>query len=121
MNPVNWFEIPVADMARARRFYESVFGVALELYEVGPLHMAWFPMENNAPGAAGSLVQGEHHVPSGTGIIIYFSVEDIEGVLQRVARSGGRVLNPKMSIGEYGFIGHLADSEGNCIGLHSMK
>lgn len=28
-NPVNWFEIYVSDMTRARKFYESVLGVEL--------------------------------------------------------------------------------------------
>jgi predicted enzyme related to lactoylglutathione lyase len=26
-NPVNWFEIPVNDLARAKSFYEAVLGV----------------------------------------------------------------------------------------------
>ena len=43
-NPVNWFEIPVRDMARAAAFYEQVFGVTLVLNELGAIQMAWFPM-----------------------------------------------------------------------------
>jgi predicted enzyme related to lactoylglutathione lyase len=129
MNPVVWFEIPVTDMTRAKAFYEKVLTVSLTLHDMapifpsssGPLHMAWFPMENEAPGATGSLVQGERYMPSRSGILIYFSVEDISGVLEKAGKSGGKILNPKMGIGEYGFIGHFMDSEGNCIGLHSMK
>ena len=30
INPVIWFEIHVDDMARARKFYETVLGVTLE-------------------------------------------------------------------------------------------
>ncbi len=36
----------------------------LALHEMGPLLMAWFQMENRAPGATGSLVQGERNVPA---------------------------------------------------------
>ena len=34
-NPVNWFEIPCNDIARATTFYESVFGVELAQTEMG--------------------------------------------------------------------------------------
>jgi uncharacterized protein len=47
-NPVGWFEIPVTDMARARTFYEHVLGLRLELHDIGPLQMAWFPMKTLA-------------------------------------------------------------------------
>ena len=39
----------------------------------------------------------------------------------RVHKAGGRVYREKWSIGEYGFISLVVDSEGNMIGLHSMK
>ncbi|MBI5016412.1 MAG: VOC family protein [Deltaproteobacteria bacterium] len=119
-NPVNWFEIAVVDLDRATQFYEGVFGIALTEEGMGPLQMAWFPMAEGAPGAAGSLVKGEGYVPSTTGTNIYFSVEGIEGVLERVSANGGRTLMPRTSIGEYGFIAHFADREGNRVGLHSM-
>jgi uncharacterized protein len=121
MNPVNWFEIPVKEMARAKAFYEKVLDIDLALHEMGPMRMAWFPMEEKTPGATGSLVEDERYVPSSSGIVIYFSVDDISGVLEKAGRYGGKIKNPKTAIGEYGFIGHFEDSEGNCIGLHSMK
>ena len=55
------------------------------------------------------------------GTVVYFSVWDIDAVLKRVEEKGGKVLNPKMSIGEYGFLGHFEDSEGNRVALHSMQ
>ena len=48
-NPVNWFEIPVNDLERARQFYETVFGLQLSLNEMGPMKMAWFPMTQGSP------------------------------------------------------------------------
>ena len=53
-NPVNWFEIPVNDIPRAKAFYESVFKVELTENEMGPNKMAWFPMEMGRAGAAGT-------------------------------------------------------------------
>ncbi len=121
MNPVNWFEIPVVVLPRARSFYEGVFGIPLTLEEMGPFKMAFFPMENNVYGATGALMKSNGYIPSRTGTLVYFSVESIEGILEKVAKAGGKVLLPKMAIGQYGFIGHFEDTEGNRIGLHSMK
>jgi predicted enzyme related to lactoylglutathione lyase len=122
MNPVNWFEIPVIDLERAIAFYEAVFGLKLSVNDVGPLTMAWFPMtEQGLPGATGSLVKADGYVPSHTGTLVYFSVDDIEGTLKKVNEWGGKTLRPKMSIGEHGFVANFEDTEGNRLALHSMK
>ncbi len=120
-NPVGWFEIPVTDMARAKAFYEHVFGIRLELHELGNLTMAWFPMQPDAKGSAGTLVRNPAYIPSHTGTLIYFTAPDIEAHLRRVTEKGGKVLNPKTSIGEYGFVAHFEDSEGNRVALHSNQ
>ena len=118
-NPVGWFEIPVLDLPRAVAFYEQVFGLILEPHEIGASRMAWFPIKESANGAVGILVLGESYVPSHAGSLVYFSVRDIESVLARVAEQGCKVFLPKTSIGEYGFIAHLEDSEGNRVAIHS--
>ncbi len=120
VNPVIWFEIPVTDMARGQAFYEAVFGFRLEIVDSGERQMAMFPMEMNAIGAGGALVKGKENVPSHTGTIIYFAVPDITATLAKVAAHNGKTLVPKTDIGQYGFFGLFEDSEGNCIGLHSM-
>lgn len=121
MNPVNWFEIPVTDIKRAKTFYENILGIALEQHDFENMQMAFFPMAMDAYGAAGALAKAESYEPTGTGVVIYFSVDDIEAVLGKAVENGGKILVPKMAIGEYGFIGHFIDTEGNRLGLHSMK
>jgi predicted enzyme related to lactoylglutathione lyase len=124
-NPVNWFEIPVKDMARAKRFYERVFGFKLAVNEMthewGTVTMAWFPMTQGSAGAAGALIKGPSYRPSRSGTVIYFSVRDIAGTLRRIKANGGRTFMPKTSIGEYGSIAQFEDAEGNRLALHSMK
>lgn len=39
----------------------------------------------------------------------------------RAAQAGGKICQPKMAIGQYGYIALIEDSEGNMIGLHSMQ
>jgi uncharacterized protein len=121
INPVLWFEIPAKDLGWAKKFYEKVFDKELALEEMGPYKMAFFPMENGAPGAAGSIIQGETYEPSHAGTVVYFSVDDIEETLRRVTSNGGITLLSKKSIGQYGFIAHFEDTEGNRLALHSMK
>lgn len=121
INPVTWFEIPVKDIGRARTFYEKILDLQLTPYDMEPFTMAFFPMTENAPGAMGSLIMGESYVPSHAGTVVYFTVEDIDEILRRINANGGRTLLPKKSIGEYGFIAHFEDSEGNRLALHSMK
>lgn len=120
-NPVIWFEIYVQEMARAKKFYETVFEVTLEKLNSGDIEMWGFPMEMNQVGAGGSLVKMEGINPGGNSTIVYFSCADCAVEEARVARSGGKVDKSKMSIGEYGFISLVYDTEGNLIGLHSTQ
>jgi len=120
-NPVGWFEIYVQDMERAQRFYESVFDTKLQPLNSGDLEMRAFPMSMEKIGAAGALVKMEGVVSGGNSTLVYFSCEDCAVEAARVAESGGRVEKEKFSIGEYGFIALAFDTEGNMIGLHSIR
>ncbi len=119
-NPVPWFEIYVADMARARAFYETVFGVVLEQLPVEGMEYWSFPGDDSRYGAGGALAKMEGVAPGPGGSLVYFGCEDCAVEEARVEAAGGKVVRPKMSIGPYGFISLLTDSEGNMIGLHSM-
>ncbi len=118
-NPVNWFEIPVKDLGRATSFYERVLDCKISIQDFGGLKMGWFPSTPEGPGSTGSLVQHESYVPSYEGSLVYFSVDDINAALEKVEEKGGKILNPKNSIGEFGFVAHFEDSEGNRVALHS--
>lgn len=120
-NPVGWFEIYVQDMGRAKTFYESVFQVKLEKLESPGLDMWSFPMAMDRWGASGSLVKMEGVPSGGNSTLVYFSCADCAVEAQRAAAAGGRIMKERFSIGQYGFIALVFDTEGNMIGLHSMK
>lgn len=119
-NPVYHFEIPVTDMDRAVRFYESVFEVRLPRQTVDGYEMAFFPRAEGAPGASGALAKGDVYVPSKTGAIVYFDVVDIDAALARASSQGARVLYPKKLIGAGGFVAEIEDSEGNRVALNAL-
>jgi uncharacterized protein len=117
-NPINWCEIYVQDMDRAKQFYESVFEVTLEKLESPAdtdIDMWAFPMSMEAVGASGALVKMDG-VKSGT--IPYFHCDEVAVESERVVEAGGQIHKPKWLIGQYGFIALVLDTEGNTIGLH---
>ena len=119
-NPVRWFEIYVQDMARARRFYESVFQLTLRKLDSPALEIWGFPSEMNQYGSSGALVKMEGVSPGGS-TLVYFACDDCAVEAARAEQAGGRIQRAKMSIGEYGHIALVTDTEGNMIGLHSMQ
>lgn len=122
-NMVGWFEIPVQDMVRAKRFYEAVFNIEISVHDLGGLVMGWFPYAEGKKGASGSLVKHEMYQPSDTfGALIYFSCEDLSNELSRVEEQNGIVIKAKTEIGgDHGFMALVKDTEGNRIALHSQK
>ena len=119
-NPVNWFEIPVTDMDRAKSFYESILQMEITVTEMNKVPMGWFPFDHNAPGATGALIKADTYTPSYEGTVVYFSVPEINDVMEKVEGAGGKIINSKFSIGEHGFCGHFEDSEGNRAALHQQ-
>jgi predicted enzyme related to lactoylglutathione lyase len=123
-NMVGWFEIPVTDMDRAKKFYDAVFEIKVEIHPMNELVMGWFPFAENKPGAPGSLVKHpDWYKPSDShGPLVYFSSEDVQIELDRVDSAGGKIIQPKTLIKEdIGYMAVFIDSEGNRIALHSRK
>jgi predicted enzyme related to lactoylglutathione lyase len=120
-NALNWFEIPAADINRAKKFYGTIFNSEMvDMGEQMGMKMASFPndMQNHV---SGGLVEGPNHKPSAEGAVVYLNGNpDLQKVLDRIPAAGGQVVVPKMEISKE--IGHMAffiDSEGNKVGLHS--
>ena len=118
---LNWFEIPVTDFPRAKRFYEAVLGHPVEELDMGSTTMGMFSTDPNAIG--GAIVHGEGFVPSQQGTTVYLNGgADLAAMLARVEGAGGSVVMPKTEIGnDFGFFAFFIDTEGNRVGLHSMQ
>lgn len=122
VNAVGWFEIYVQDIDRAKAFYEGVFQMTLQALPAGDAGEMWaWPMDPEGEGAAGSLVKMEGVPSGGMGTLVYFNCDDVAVEAARAVERGGKMFKDKFSIGEYGFIALLHDTEGNMIGLHSLK
>lgn len=125
-NPVVWFEIYVQDLARAQRFYETVFQCALQALAApagleGSMQMLSFPGDMSTMGSGGMLVRMDGMPSGGGGTLVYFACDDCAVEQGRAVAAGGQLLKSKFSIAPHGHIALVADTEGNCIGLHSMS
>lgn len=116
-NIVVWADIPCADVARAKTFYEAV--TELPAY--------FMPGSDDAIAVIGPEEGGESVVsadlyrgtPSHEGTTIYLSSGgDIDGMVERAKEAGGKILQEKQLMGEMvGWIAFIEDSEGNRIGI----
>ena len=120
-NPVNWFEIYVQDMGRAKAFYEAVLGVQLMKLEGTEFEMWAFPMCQDGFGASGALVKIPGYPSGANSVVVYFSCADCAVEAEKAAKSGGQIEAGKKSLGQYGHIALVIDTEGNIMGLHSMR
>lgn len=121
-NSINWFEIPVTDFARAKKFYETLYGTEIMEMPHPTFKYAMLPADMQNGGVGGGLVQGEGFEPSTKGTLIYLNGgDDLSEPLSKVENAGGKIILPKTSIGPNGFMAHILDTEGNKIALHSMK
>lgn len=124
-NPVGWFEIYANDLSRAKHFYESVLKTKLEMMKPtdgsGGLEMWGFSGSPELNGAFGALCKMEGVNAGGSGTMVYFSCDDCAAEEKRAKEFGGKVHKAKHSIGPFGFISIVVDTEGNFIGFHSMS
>lgn len=116
---ISIFEIPATDISRAVTFYEDLLGLNIEKMEMGGMNMGIFPFEGQI--VPGVIVQAEGYKPSADGVTIYLNGgEDLQIILDRVEKSGGKVLTAKTPHADgNGYFATFLDSEGNKMGLNS--
>jgi len=117
-NAVSWFEIPARDFDRAKKFYETILDVKIEVFPTSSKERkeGYFPADVNDGAVGGGLVEGEGYEPSQNGTLVYLNAgDDLSKALARVEQAGGTALGPN------GFIAFFTDTEGNKVAFHSMK
>jgi uncharacterized protein len=120
-NPVGWFDIHVSNIDRAKKFYETVFNIQLFDLPIEWGKQSLFPFNQESPNISGALVEKVDMTLNGNNTVVYFETEDCVTEEKRVEEAGGKIVRPKMSIGEFGFVSIFTDSEGNTVGLHSRN
>ncbi len=123
-NAISWFEIPSTDLARAQKFYETIFDITLTPLDAANIKMRMFPLDDMMNGIGGAIVYNTgFYKPSATeGPLIYLNGNpDVQYILDKIESAGGKILVPKTQISpEYGHMAVFLDTEGNRIALHSV-
>lgn len=120
-NLVNFFEIPASDFTRAVGFYKGVLDVEIQETEMFGTKMGFLPSDGE--NVSGAIVQGDDYQPSMAGVTLYLNGgENLQPTLDKVEQHGGNVIVPKTQISpEMGYFAMFIDTEGNKLGLHSIK
>lgn len=119
INRVVWFDIPVADLDRARAFYRAVLDIEVHQESFDGFRFCVF---DHKDGNGGCLVPNADEIAESGGVLIYLNVDGrIRDAQARAAEFGGRVVEPVHAIGPHGFRAIVRDSEGNRVALHSMS
>ena len=121
-NAINWFEIPVADFDRAKKFYSTIYEFDMPEMNMDGVRMGFFLYDQQSMGVGGAIVHGDGLGPSAGGPKVYLNGgDDLDNVLNRVQAAGGKVVLPKTEITpEFGYYATFEDTEGNEVSLHSM-
>lgn len=119
MDKVVHFEIPVDDMARAKKFYQ-IFGWQLEDFPgMDYVGVRTTPIDENRmpkePGSInGGMMMRSKDAPTP---VFAIHVKSVDEAVSKVVAAGGQLVAPKMEIGGMGFYAYVKDTEGNVVGL----
>jgi predicted enzyme related to lactoylglutathione lyase len=113
-----YFEVPAGDLKRAKQFYEGLLQWEFTKAENPDIKMEYW-MINTGPVEEGTVNMGGIYLRPGpmTGILTYIKVAQIDRVLEKVEKLGGRIVNPKMSVKGVGVMATILDTEGNMVSL----
>jgi uncharacterized protein len=120
MGKVVHFEIPADNLARAKKFYSTVFGWNLnEIPEMEYTMVRTAESDENGmpkePGAInGGMLQRQDPVKTP---VITISVDNMDQAAASIEKNGGKIIRPKMAVGDFGFAAYFKDTEGNVVGL----
>jgi uncharacterized protein len=125
-NVLTWFEIPVTDLQRAKRFYETILDIEMVNRNDGNEEAVFFPhdpavIQATSGRVTGVLSKSNRNSPSANGTMVYINASpSIQTVLDKVEKAGGKVIAPKTTI-PAGYIAVIIDTEGNKVGLHAEQ
>ena len=122
MNRVVHFEIPAQDLNRAKNFYSENFG--WKLTQFGP-EMGNYVLAQTGPTDANGMPEDKAFINGGlmnrdssaTSPVLVIAVDDADAAVEKVTKSGGKLVGEILDIPNVGRYARVQDSEGNVIGV----
>jgi len=119
------FEIPAKNAEKLRKFYSDLFGWKIEkapgpveywLIETVPVdEKTMMPLR---PGVNGGMYKREH---ADQKQVNYFSVESIDQYVEKIKKTGGKIVQPKQEVMGIGYVAVAQDPEGNLFAMLEPK
>jgi predicted enzyme related to lactoylglutathione lyase len=121
MDKVVHFEIPADDLARAKKFYSSVFGWKTEDVpgmEYAMARTVAVDEKTRMPKESGAINGGMmKRIAAVKAPVVTINVDDIDKAMEKVVKAGGKVVTEKQKVMDMGWNAYVKDSEGNVIGV----
>lgn len=120
MDKVVHFEIPVDDLTRAKKFYQKVFG--WEINDIPQMEYSTVTTvktdEKNMPKEPGAINGGMlARDDTGKSPVLVIDVQSVDAYLKKIESAGGKVVLPKIKVGDMGLYARIRDTEGNILGI----
>lgn len=112
MNHIAYVDIPTIDLKKAQRFYGSVFG-----WHFRPLPGSADRLALETGSALNGFLTRVARLSRTPGIVLYVEVPDIDGLLKKLRRSRGKVLQQKREVPDRGWTAVIASPDGCVFGL----
>src|SRR4030095_1463506 len=110
---IAWFEIPVDNVDRAKKFYGELFAWKIERFP-GPQdywHIDTGGADETPDGALKKRKRPEEP------IINYVSVNSVDKYADKIAKLGGKICMAKTAVPQMGYFAVCQDTEGNSFGI----
>lgn len=120
MDKVVHFEIPADDLERAKGFYKDIFGWKIEDAKEMDYTMLYTTevdekYTTKEPGAInGGMWKREKGDEKP---VLVIQIPSIDEYTKKIEGKGGKILMPKMTVGDMGYYAKFSDPEGNILGM----
>jgi uncharacterized protein len=122
MTNIAYFDIPADNIDRAKHFYSSLLGWKIEPTKA-PMDKAAVAASQYQDITTGKPAEGTLHMggmyrrQKDETIKTFVAVDDIDAVLAKVEKLGGKIVMPKWAINGVGLVAMIEDTEGNGFGI----
>ncbi|MEW6722046.1 MAG: VOC family protein [Candidatus Micrarchaeota archaeon] len=120
-----YFEVPVEDLERAKKFYQEVLGWKIEKSKMPESPPDYCDISTGKSKKntlnSGGMYKRTKEMPPNLMIVSYAQVDSIDKALAAAQKLGGTITMPKMAIKQVGFVAQVKDTEGNVIGIWEME
>ena len=121
MGNLAYFEVPVDDLERAKKFYTSVFGWKItntpmpNMPDYSSINTGKAVMEKDMSqlNSGGMMKRMQPHLP----ITNYVEVKNVDETLAKTKKMGGKQMGEVLTIPTVGRIAFIFDSENNFLGI----